>query len=101
MTVLMSGASTMYVSPNNIYVTYPTWANGTELTSIYRVKIDGLQLSFEAQGSVPGYTINQYSMDEYNGNLRIATNLYPNHISACLQPQSIPKSTTSTYLTKT
>ena len=32
------------------------------------------QLSFEAQGSVPGYTINQYSMDEYNGYFRIATN---------------------------
>ena len=78
MTVLMSGASTMYVSPTNIYVTYPTWANSTELTSIYRVKINGLNLSFEAEGSVPGYTINQYAMDEYNGNLRIATNADPN-----------------------
>jgi inhibitor of cysteine peptidase len=79
MTMLLSGAGTMYVSTSNIYVTYPTWNNGTQLTSIYRVKIDGLQLSFEAQGSVPGYTINQYAMDEYNGNLRIATNVnsYP------------------------
>jgi inhibitor of cysteine peptidase len=75
MTVLMSGASTMYVSQNNIYVTYPTWANDSKVTSIYRVRIDGLQLIFEAEGSVPGYTINQYAMDEYNGNLRIATNL--------------------------
>ena len=25
---------------------------------------------------MPGYTINQYSMDEYNGYFRIATNLY-------------------------
>jgi uncharacterized secreted protein with C-terminal beta-propeller domain len=39
------------------------------------VKIDGLQLTLQAQGAVPGYTINQYAMDEYNGNLRIATNL--------------------------
>ena len=75
MTVLMSGASTMYVSQSNIYVTYPTWANGSELTSIYRVKINGLNLAFEAAGSVPGYIINQYAMDEYNGNLRVATNL--------------------------
>ena len=74
MTVLMSGASTMYVSPDNIYVAYPNWVNGTDVTSIYRVKIDGLQLTFEAQGNVPGNTINQYAMDEYNGNLRIATN---------------------------
>ncbi|MCW3996464.1 MAG: beta-propeller domain-containing protein [Candidatus Bathyarchaeota archaeon] len=76
MTVLMSGASTMYVSLGNIYVAYPNWANGNSFTSIYRVKIDGLNLRFEAQGSVPGYTINQYAMDEYDGNLRIATNLY-------------------------
>jgi inhibitor of cysteine peptidase len=76
MTVLMSGASTMYVSPDNIYVAYPNWVNGTDITAIYRVKINGLQLTLEAQGSVPGYTINQYALDEYSGNLRIATNLW-------------------------
>ena len=76
MTVLMSGASTMYVSPSNIYVAYPNWANGTDLTSIYRIKIDGLQLSFEAQGNIPGYAMDQYSMDEYGSNLRVATHLY-------------------------
>ena len=75
MTVLMSGASTMYVSQSNIYVAYPNWVNGSDITSIYRVKIDGLQLAVEAQGGVLGYTINQYAMDEYNGNLRIATNM--------------------------
>jgi inhibitor of cysteine peptidase len=78
MTVLMSGASTMYVSPDNIYVAYPNWVNGSDVTSIYRVKIDGLQLTLEAQGGVPGYTINQYAMDEYKGDLRIATNLWQN-----------------------
>jgi inhibitor of cysteine peptidase len=76
MTVLMSGASTMYVSPTNIYVAYPNWVNRSEITTIYRVKIDGLQLTFEVEGSVPGNTINQYALDEYNGNLRIATNLW-------------------------
>ena len=80
MTVLMSGASTMYVSQSNIYVAYPNWVNGSDVTSIYRVKIDGLQLTFEAQGGVPGYTINQYAMDEYNGNLRIATNMQQNAV---------------------
>ena len=73
MTLLMSGASSMYVSPSNIYVTYPRWTNGTETTSVYRVNIDGLQLTFEAQGNVPGDVLNQYSMDESNGNFRIAT----------------------------
>ncbi len=81
MTVLMSGASTMYVSPENIYIAYPNWVNGSDVTSIYKVKINGLDLTFEAQGGVPGNTINQYSLDEYNGNLRIATNLWNGLIS--------------------
>ena len=74
LTVMMGGASTMYVSQNNMYVTYPTWTDNGEYTSIYSVGINGTQLTFDAQGSVPGYTLNQYSMDEYNGYFRVATN---------------------------
>ena len=77
MTVMMGGASTMYVSPTNLYVTYPDWdQNLGTFTSIYRVSINGLELTPEAQGSVPGNVLNQYSMDEYSGNFRIATNWY-------------------------
>jgi inhibitor of cysteine peptidase len=72
MTVMMGGTSAMYVSMNNIYVTYSTWNNG-QYTSIYRVRVNQGELDFEAKGSVPGYVLNQYSMDEYNGNFRIAT----------------------------
>jgi len=72
MTVLMGGASTMYVSLGNMYVTYPTWSEG-QYTSIYRVSIDGGSLTFEAKGSVSGYILNQYSMDEHNGYFRLAT----------------------------
>ena len=72
MTILMGGTSTMYVSIDNLYVTYSTWNNG-QYTSIYRVSIDESKLTFEAKGSVPGYILNQYSMDEYNGYFRIAT----------------------------
>ena len=73
MTVLMGGASNMYVSLDNIYVTYPTWSESGEYTSIYRVSVNKDALSFETKGSVPGYILNQYSMDEYNGNFRLAT----------------------------
>jgi inhibitor of cysteine peptidase len=78
MTVMMGGASTMYVSPSNIYVTYPTWTDGGQYTSIYRVSINGSNLAFKAKGNVPGNVLNQYSMDEYSGNFRIATNWYAN-----------------------
>jgi inhibitor of cysteine peptidase len=73
MTVLMGGASTMYVSLNNIYVTYPTWSEQGHYTSIYRVRVAGSELSFEAKGNVLGYVLNQYSMDEYDGYFRLAT----------------------------
>ena len=96
MTVLMSGASTMYVSPDNIYIAYPNWANGTDLTSIYRVKINGLQLSLEAQGNIPGYVMDQYSMDEYNGNLRVATNLYQYIITS--STTTAPSQTNNVYV---
>jgi inhibitor of cysteine peptidase len=74
MTVLMGGASTMYVSLDNIYVTYPTW-NGEQgdYTSIYRISVAQDKLAFEAKGSVAGYILNQYSMDEHNGYFRLAT----------------------------
>jgi len=73
MTVLMGGASTMYVSPNNIYITYPVWKTNGQYTSIYRVSVNGPKLEFQAQGNVPGYLIDQYSMDEFNGYFRVAT----------------------------
>jgi uncharacterized secreted protein with C-terminal beta-propeller domain len=73
MTLMTGGASNMYVSLNDIYVTYPASDGGT---SIYRIHINEGALTFEAQGKVPGNVLNQYSMDEYNGYFRLATNSY-------------------------
>jgi inhibitor of cysteine peptidase len=73
MTVMMGGTSNMYVSLNNIYVTYPTYSEQGQYTSIYRVSVAGSTLTFEAKGSVLGTVLNQYSMDEYNGYFRLAT----------------------------
>ena len=72
-TVLMGGASTMYVSLSNIYVTYPTWNEGGEYTAIYRISVNNDVLAFEAEGVVGGSVLNQYSMDEYNHYFRLAT----------------------------
>ena len=76
LTITMGDASAMYVSQNNMYLTYPTWTNNGEYTSIYRVAINGSQLVFQAASNVTGYTINQYSMDENGAYFRIATNSY-------------------------
>jgi inhibitor of cysteine peptidase len=71
MTILMGGTSNMYVSTGNMYVTFPDTTG--ESTEIYRVTINGANLSFDAKGIVPGYILNQYSMDEYNNYFRVAT----------------------------
>ena len=69
-TIMMGGTSSIYVSPNNIYITFPE-ANGQ--TAIYRVHIEGNTINPDAKGNVPGREVNQFSMDEYNGYFRIAT----------------------------
>ncbi|MDR0461364.1 MAG: beta-propeller domain-containing protein [Nitrososphaerota archaeon] len=69
MTILMGASSCMYVSANNMYVTFPNAEN----TEIHRIAINGANLTFEAQNVVSGRVLNQYSMDEYNNYFRIAT----------------------------
>jgi uncharacterized secreted protein with C-terminal beta-propeller domain len=69
MTILMGASSCMYSSVNNMYVTF----NTHESTELYRIAFNGANLNFKAQGTVPGYVLNQYSMDEYNNYFRIAT----------------------------
>jgi len=73
MTLMMGGTSTMYVSTENIYITYPTWSDEGQFTSIYRVRVNGSALAFVAKGSVAGYVLNQYAMDEYSGYFRVTT----------------------------
>ncbi|MGF3522275.1 MAG: beta-propeller domain-containing protein [Candidatus Bathyarchaeia archaeon] len=70
--IMMGYSSTIYVSTENIYLTYQNWNGETQDTTIYRLKVNQDSLTFEAKGVVPGYPINQYAMDEYNGYFRIA-----------------------------
>ena len=44
-----------------------------EKTLIHKIRIDGLDVDYDGVGEVPGYVLNQFSMDEYEGNFRIAT----------------------------
>lgn len=68
-TLTLGGTSTIYVSLNNIYITFPKEGN----TLIYRLHVENSTINPEAQGEVPGSVLNQYSMDEYNDYFRIAT----------------------------
>jgi inhibitor of cysteine peptidase len=81
-TILTGSTACMYVSQNNMYLTVPNtsgWLLEAEVigprdkTLIYRVRLDEDDIVCEAEGAVPGYVLNQFSMDEYNGFFRIAT----------------------------
>ncbi len=73
-TFLFGSTSCIYVSLNNIYVTVPKYSEEYgETTEIHRIRIDGGKVSYESSGVVPGFVLNQFSMDEYNGYFRIAT----------------------------
>jgi len=68
-TILLGGTSCMYVSLNNIYITFPK----SESTLVYRIYIQNDTIEPMASGQVPGYVLNQFSMDEHDGYFRIAT----------------------------
>ncbi|MCL5318935.1 MAG: beta-propeller domain-containing protein [Thaumarchaeota archaeon] len=76
MKVMLTGfATTLYVSQRNIYVVLPdggSWTNEGK-TVIHRVSINRGTIKIEATGKVQGRILNQYSMDEFENHLRIAT----------------------------
>jgi len=68
--IMLGGTGNMYVSLNNIYVTYGGWSGNT---TIYRIRVEGRNMTSEARGTVLGRERNQFSMDEYNSYFRIET----------------------------
>jgi uncharacterized secreted protein with C-terminal beta-propeller domain len=42
-------------------------------TIIHKIAVDNGRLSYDSKGEVDGRLLNQYSLDEYDGNLRLAT----------------------------
>jgi uncharacterized secreted protein with C-terminal beta-propeller domain len=72
------GAGNMiYMSRGALYVANTRWnwseADSRSETEILRFGIDGINVGYTGKGTVSGFPINQYSMDEHNGYFRIAT----------------------------
>lgn len=64
----------VYASENNLYLAQTVYDdNWNGNTTIYRFALINSQIVLEAKGEVEGYLNNQFSMDEYEGNLRLAT----------------------------
>jgi uncharacterized secreted protein with C-terminal beta-propeller domain len=75
--VIGTGGSEIYVSPNNLYVATPrsgyySWWK-KEVTDIHKFSLKNGKINLVATQVVPGTVLNQFSLDEQNGNLRLAT----------------------------
>jgi inhibitor of cysteine peptidase len=88
LSIVTGYSSTIYVSPEAIYLTaekYPevtammdaeaTSEVETSRTTIYRISYENLVMGATAKGEVRGTLLNQFSMDEHGSYLRVATNL--------------------------
>ncbi|MDO9324767.1 MAG: beta-propeller domain-containing protein, partial [Methanoregula sp.] len=74
-TFLVGSAGTVYVSPERLYIAIPEDGDNriAQVTRLYSFTLDNGQLTYTAQGIVNGTLLNQFSLDEYGGNLRVAT----------------------------
>ncbi len=84
---LLGYGTTLYVSEDNIYIAYEwqpysrgVWggfneppADTREQSVLHRFSVEKGDISYAATGTFPGRLLNQFSLDEYKGNLRVAT----------------------------
>ena len=83
---MLGSSQTMYVSKDNIFLAsahypyYPVFyrtnsesTSDQETTILHKISIHTGDVTYIAQGEVPGHILNQFSMDEHNGFFRIAT----------------------------
>ena len=77
------GASdNIYASEKNLYITQTSYDGSYNFnnckTIIYKFNIENSEIRLQCKGEVDGYINNQFSMDEYDNNLRIATTVRKN-----------------------
>jgi uncharacterized secreted protein with C-terminal beta-propeller domain len=82
---LLGSSQSLYVSSKNIYLASRHYAyqpflrtalslvENEQMMIIHKISVDGVTISYEGKGEVPGRILNQFSMDEYDGFFRIAT----------------------------
>lgn len=70
----------VYASANSLYLagTDWNWTSSSPTTNLYKFDLTSPSLPLSAMGSVPGTVLNQFSLDEYNGDLRVATTKWDN-----------------------
>ncbi|MBM3303855.1 MAG: hypothetical protein FJY76_02070 [Candidatus Aenigmarchaeota archaeon] len=96
--VTVGSGQNVYASQQNIYIADTQWgwqimplradggAESGEKTVVHRFSLDNGAIRYAGSGEVPGYVLNQFSMDEHNGYFRIATTI--GHVSRSGEPSS-------------
>ena len=76
---VLANAGTIYASTEALYITdaeYDPQDNFREKTAIHKFAFsENGAAQYEASGSVPGRLLNQFSLGEYDGYLRVATHI--------------------------
>lgn len=72
---ILGETQTVYCSSKNLYLTREHY-NGKDLLTVTKIALNGGEFDITAQGEVKGHLLNQFSLDEYNGNLRLAVTNY-------------------------
>jgi len=78
--IVFGAGQQVYASTENLYVAaaendYWWYRPAGEKTEFYKFHFNKEKIDLVASQSVPGHILNQFSMDEYNGNFRVATTL--------------------------
>lgn len=76
---ITADGATVYASPTHLYVTQSSggWFGNDQTkpqTAIHQFSLSGNTPKYVATGVVDGWVLNSFSLSEYNGNLRVATN---------------------------
>lgn len=74
--VLVSGADNFYVSTENIYIATENYNSDDTFTELAKFHYDSGHITGVAAGSVRGYLNNSFSLNEYNGYLRVVSTYY-------------------------
>ena len=80
--VILGSGDNVYVSKDNLYIAktnYPNYRiledsqDYNEETNVVKFNLNDGKIDYKGSNNIPGHVLNQFSMDEYKDNLRIAT----------------------------
>lgn len=77
---------TMYMNDSSLYLTSD---GANDRSTIIKFEIAGIKVGYAGSGEVKGHLINQFAMDEYEGNLRVATTTWANENALYVLDQSL------------